>query len=80
MLSRLRLPATVHAPATRRVWQRRFYDMNIWSERKVIEKLNYMHANPVRRRLVVSPDQWEWSSYRYYHLQDDSVLAMDRLP
>jgi putative transposase len=46
------------------VWQRRFYDFNVWSERKRIEKLRYMHSNPVRRGLVLQPEHWIWSSYR----------------
>ena len=48
------------------VWQRRFYDFNVWSARKRIEKLRYMHRNPVKRGLVLEPEQWEWSSYRSY--------------
>jgi putative transposase len=48
------------------VWQRRFYDFNVWSQRKEIEKLRYMHRNPVIRGLVGEPDQWPWSSYRSY--------------
>src|SRR5205814_3637465 len=36
-------------------WQRRFYDFNVWSEKKVREKLEYMHANPVKRKLVGHP-------------------------
>jgi len=36
-------------------WQRRFYDFNVWSAKKVKEKLEYMHANPVNRKLVVHP-------------------------
>jgi putative transposase len=55
MLEAVRLPATVHDEATYRVWQRRFYDFNVWSEKKRLEKLDYMHANPVTRQLVVSP-------------------------
>ena len=48
------------------VWQRRFYDFNVWSARKQIEKLRYMHRNPVKRGLVTSPEQWKWSSFRAY--------------
>jgi hypothetical protein len=33
-------------------WQKRFYDFNVWTERKRIEKLRYMHQNPVKRGLV----------------------------
>ena len=47
-------------------WQKRFYDFPVWSKEKRIEKLNYIHQNPVKRGLVQEPDQWKWSSYRYY--------------
>jgi putative transposase len=80
MLERLTLPSTVSLHGPYRVWQRRFYDLNVWRERKRLEKLDYMHGNPVKRRLVTSPDQWLWSSFRFYYLEDPSVLAMDRLP
>ncbi len=49
-----------------RVWQKRFYDFNVWSERKRIEKLRYIHWNPVKRGLVSEPEQWAWSSFRSY--------------
>jgi hypothetical protein len=29
--------------------------------------------------LVNSPDQWPWSSFRFYYLNVASVLAMERL-
>jgi len=47
-------------------WQRRFYDFNLWSQRKEIEKLRYLHRNPVVRGLVADPADWRWSSYRSY--------------
>jgi putative transposase len=77
MLSRLVLPATVHSHAHHRVWQRGGYDMNLWSEKKVLKKLNYVHNNPVRRGLVTHPGDWPWSSWRFYYLEDRSILAMD---
>ena len=80
ILQRLALPPTVHDRASHRVWQRRFYDMNIWSEKKRLEKLTYMHNNPVKRRLGASPEKWLWSSFRFYFLGDGSILAMDRVP
>jgi putative transposase len=48
------------------VWQRRFYDFNVRTEAKRIEKLRYIHRNPVTRGLVERPEQWQWSSFRYY--------------
>lgn len=47
-------------------WQRRFYDFNLWSQRKEVEKLKYMHRNPVARGLVADAADWPWSSYRCY--------------
>jgi REP element-mobilizing transposase RayT len=45
-------------------WQARFYDFNVWTEKKRIEKLRYIHRNPVTRGLVAKPEQWPWSSFR----------------
>src|ERR1700686_803807 len=61
-----------HAP--QHVWQKRFYDFNVWSEHKRIEKLRYMHRNPVQRGLVELPELWRWSSYRSYYLGEASPV------
>jgi putative transposase len=52
----------------RAFWQARFYDFNVWTSKKRVGKLRYMHRNPVKRGLVDSPEKWRWSSYRYYLL------------
>ena len=54
----LRLPFASNEPLLKRFWQRRFYDFNVWTRGKLTEKLNYMHANPVMRRLVRHPKDW----------------------
>jgi len=48
------------------VWQHRFYDFVVFTKKKRVEKLRYMHRNPVVRGLVLEPEQWNWSSYRHY--------------
>jgi len=48
------------------IWQKRFYDFNIWTGRKRVEKLRYIHRNPVTRGLVASSELWRWSSYGAY--------------
>ncbi|HET9178256.1 MAG TPA: hypothetical protein VFQ24_07845 [Terriglobia bacterium] len=40
----------------------------------------YMHNNPMVRKLVGQPGDWPWSSWRYYFLEDSSMIPMDRLP
>jgi len=47
-------------------WQARYYDFNVWSERKFVEILRYIHRNPVARGLVARPEDWDWSSFRHY--------------
>ena len=47
-------------------WQRRYYDFNVFAESKRVEKLRYMHRNPVTRGLVARPEEWAWSSFRHY--------------
>jgi REP element-mobilizing transposase RayT len=64
----------------RSFWQRRFYDFNVWSAKKRIEKLNYMHRNPVKRGLVAEPQLWAWSSYRFYQYGEKNACTPDREP
>jgi putative transposase len=47
-------------------WQKRHYDFNIRDQRQFVEKLRYLHRNPVKRGLCERPEDWEWSSFRYY--------------
>ena len=47
-------------------WQARYYDFNVHNEEKRVEKLRYMHRNPVKRGLVEKPEEWAWSSFRHY--------------
>ena len=66
--------------APRSFWQRRFYDFNVWSRKKRIEKLNYMHMNPVKRGLVADPKLWRWSSYRFYQYGELGLCPPDPEP
>lgn len=58
-------------------WQRRFHDFNVWSHKKKIEKLGYMHLNPVKRGLVARPKDWPWSSYGFYAGSDAALTRID---
>ena len=48
------------------VWQKRYYDFNVSTSRKRVEKLRYMHRNPVECGLVENPEDWKWSSYQHH--------------
>ncbi|HZQ70872.1 MAG TPA: transposase [Terriglobales bacterium] len=58
-------------------WQKRFYDFNVWSERKHREKLRYMHRNPVKRGLVERPEEWKWSSFRAYCFGEPGIVKVN---
>jgi putative transposase len=47
-------------------WQKRYYDFNIRNYPQIVEKLRYIHRNPVKRNLCECPEDWELSSFRHY--------------
>jgi hypothetical protein len=62
------------------VCQRRFHHFNLWSERKRIEKLRYMHRNPVKRGLLLEREQWQWSSHRSYAYHEQGRVKINQWP
>ncbi len=61
------------------VWQARFYDVVVFSEHKRVEKLRYMHRNPVKRGLVPEPQQWLWSSFRHYAYGESGPVLVNEV-
>jgi REP-associated tyrosine transposase len=47
-------------------WQKRYYDFNIRNYAQFVEKLGYIHRNPVKAGLCERPEDWDWSSFRHY--------------
>jgi len=74
-------PSVGRSKRSNRFWQAR-------TEKKRIEKLRYIHRNPVARGLVASPEQWPWSSFRWYssgdpgpvRINDTDILVMTIRP
>jgi putative transposase len=44
-------------------WLQRYYDRNIRSSDERVEKLRYLHRNPVTRGLAPHPSAYPWSSF-----------------
>jgi len=59
----------------RQFWQARFYDFNVFTEKKKKEKLEYMHGNPVLRGLVEHPKDWPWSSWSNYAKNGEGLIG-----
>jgi hypothetical protein len=62
---------------TEPIWQKRFYDFNVSSSEKRIEKLRYMHRNPVKRGLVTAPEDRKWSSFRAYACGEGGLVRVN---
>ncbi len=58
-------------------WQRRYYDFNVYNGEKRIEKLQYMHRNPVRRGPVTKPEEWPWSSFLRYATGKEGLVEIE---
>jgi putative transposase len=60
------------------IGQKRFYDVVVLSEKKKLEKLRYIHRNPMSRGLVLAPEQWKWSSYLHYATGELGPVFIDQ--
>jgi putative transposase len=74
----LKLSVPVQQGRTR-FWQKRYYDFNVYTEEKRVEKLRYIHRNPVTRGLVDKPEDWKWSSFRQWKTGENGnvTIAID---
>ena len=41
------------------------------------QKINYIHANPVKARLVTSAKDYQWTSFRAFYCGSDEPLPVD---
>ena len=64
----------------RSFWQARFYDFNVYTNRKKREKLEYMHGNLLTRGLVKHPKDWPWSSWPFYIRGTPGMVEIDIVP
>ena len=65
------------AKPTDQFWQRRYYDFNVSSHEKYIEKIQYIHRNPVVRGLVANPADYHWSSYNHYATGEPGPIQIE---
>ena len=64
-----------------RFWQRGGgYDRNVMGPTTLVQMIEYIHNNPVRRGLVPKATDWIWSSARFYAGATRVPIRMDPLP
>lgn len=53
------------------LWQKRFYDEIVHTERQLLNQLDYMHQNPVTDGLVKAAGDYPFSSFNQYRKRTD---------
>jgi REP element-mobilizing transposase RayT len=60
------------------VWQESFKVTALWSGWMIGQKINYIHANPVKAGLVKSAKDYPWSSFGSFYPHGDAPIPVDR--
>ena len=61
---------------TYQFWQHHNKPIELWSEKVIKQKIDYIHHNPVKSGFVTNPIDWKYSSARNFQ-DDHSVLKID---
>ncbi len=59
------------------VWQESFKAVPLWSSWMIWQKINYIHRNPVKAKLVKSAKDYPWSSFQAFYGSADGPLPID---
>jgi REP element-mobilizing transposase RayT len=57
-------------------WQHHNQPIELWSEKVIKQKIDYIHNNPVESGFVTNPIDWKYSSARNFQ-DDHTVLEID---
>lgn len=72
-------PRKGHRAHEYRIFQKGGVDVELLSLKKVMEKIEYMHKNPIRADLVQSIEEYKFSSACNYYLDEHSLIELDPL-
>lgn len=75
------LTAIVRDDESPRFWQKGGgFDRNVREAAEFAKEVRYIHRNPVERGLVANPEDWQWSSVRWWMGMRDGELECDSPP
>lgn len=60
----------------RQFWQQHNKPIELWSDKVIQQKIDYIHRNPVKSGFVTDPVEWKYSSARNYQ-EDQTILEID---
>jgi putative transposase len=58
-------------------WEKRYYDRNIRDCEDFVQKLRYIHRNPLKRGLCEQPEQYRWSSFLHYATGQQGTIEIE---
>jgi len=53
------------------IWQRNPLSIDLWTKEIFIQKLEYIHNNPITAGLCIYPEQYKYSSAKFYEKGED---------
>ena len=59
------------------LWQTRYFDHNVRNNAGFVTQLRYIHRNPVKRGLCNAPEDWPWSSFRAWALDEIGIVDVE---
>ncbi len=69
----------LQADGGHQVWQESFKALPLWSNWMIWQKLNYIHANPLKANLVKATGDYRWSSFHaFYKDEIEPFLQVDK--
>jgi putative transposase len=72
------LSAIARPDGSPRFWQKGGgFDRNVRDKQEFVKEIRYIHRNPVTRGLVERPEDWRWSSARWW-MGQPSLVECDR--
>jgi putative transposase len=78
LLNQLSYFCAAHKQASaHQIWQEGIHPQSITSDEMMLQKLEYLHNNPVKRGLVASPEHWRYSSAHEWLPGAMPVLRVD---
>jgi putative transposase len=61
------------------VWQESYHPQMISTDYMFQQKVDYIHMNPVKHGYVCEPEDWKYSSYRYYNCNEKSIMDITEI-
>ncbi|NIA29939.1 MAG: transposase [Actinobacteria bacterium] len=62
------------------LWEEGFHPQQILNEEMLVQKIEYIHYNPVKRGYVLKPEYWAYSSAGDFYLNEEGYIKLQELP